>query len=251
MCESQPTGAVAPEETPSPLPNAPTGASPNETRIKRIDRLATRVDACAQMAESLWRAMATTYTCTPLEVESRVSGVSQLMYEILDEVGTDLFDLSGELSVERLNQRIARRLIQDFSFIEAGKWLREGVCPSCGKKELYTQREHPWELTCARFNKCGAKFKVEELYPELVGSVGDGVHTVPQGGEPEKEGERERCPHDDLSCPYHACLGDGCQYDFMLARNHGVAAFGEPWCLSDDADDAIRGGIRAKEGDHE
>jgi hypothetical protein len=57
--------------------------------------------------------------------------------------------------------------MRDFSFKEAGEWLRQGVCPQCGKKELYTNREHPWVLRCGRLNKCGAEFHVKELYPEL------------------------------------------------------------------------------------
>lgn len=67
-----------------------------------------------------------------------------------------------------LLREILPRLDRDFAFKHApGGWLRQGKCPSCGKKELYTHAEKPWVLRCGRLNKCGAEIHVKEQYPEL------------------------------------------------------------------------------------
>lgn len=64
---------------------------------------------------------------------------------------------------------IVRALLNDsvLQFKDCGTYLQEGVCPSCGKKELYVSKEKPWRIACNRQNNCGASFKVSELVPEL------------------------------------------------------------------------------------
>lgn len=68
-----------------------------------------------------------------------------------------------------LHRDLMPLLSRDFAFKDTGKgdYLQSGTCPSCGKKELYTHREHPWVIRCGRLNKCGAEFHVKELYPDL------------------------------------------------------------------------------------
>jgi Toprim-like len=48
-----------------------------------------------------------------------------------------------------------------------GKFLRQGVCPQCQKKELWTYAATPWVVKCARANKCGAEYHAKELYPDF------------------------------------------------------------------------------------
>ncbi|MDR1349727.1 MAG: toprim domain-containing protein [Zoogloeaceae bacterium] len=67
----------------------------------------------------------------------------------------------------KLYAALLPRLLADYAFKEAGDFLRQGVCPACGKKELFTSREHPWVLRCGRLNKCGQEFHIKELYPDL------------------------------------------------------------------------------------
>lgn len=67
----------------------------------------------------------------------------------------------------RLHADITARLGRDFMFKERGEWLRQGVCPSCNKKSVWTHAASPWLLRCERTNKCGAEFHVKELYPDL------------------------------------------------------------------------------------
>lgn len=45
--------------------------------------------------------------------------------------------------------------------------MREGVCPACGKKELYAYADSPWVLKCGRLNKCNYSVHVRDLYPDL------------------------------------------------------------------------------------
>uniref|UniRef100_A0A3B0MH21 Uncharacterized protein n=1 Tax=Arsenophonus endosymbiont of Trialeurodes vaporariorum TaxID=235567 RepID=A0A3B0MH21_9GAMM len=52
---------------------------------------------------------------------------------------------------------IISRLIADFHFKEQNGYLRQGVCPQCNKKELFTAIEKPFVLKCGRENKCGAE----------------------------------------------------------------------------------------------
>jgi len=59
-------------------------------------------------------------------------------------------------------------VLKDYGFKPSadGKWLNQGKCPACGKRELFTSAENPWVLRCGRANKCGQEFSVRDLYPE-------------------------------------------------------------------------------------
>lgn len=60
-----------------------------------------------------------------------------------------------------------RQRLDEFEFKERSGWLRQGTCPSCRKKELYTHAESPWVVRCGRLNNCGYEAHVKELYPDL------------------------------------------------------------------------------------
>lgn len=49
-----------------------------------------------------------------------------------------------------LQRRIDDRLNQLFNFKKVGDWYREGLCPQCGKKELFTHAETPRVVKCGR-----------------------------------------------------------------------------------------------------
>ncbi|HGC4884712.1 TPA: toprim domain-containing protein [Escherichia coli] len=80
----------------------------------------------------------------------------------------------------QLHQEITRRLLADFSFKEQGDWLRQGVCPDCQKKELYTYAISPWVLRCGRLNKCNAEIHIKEVYPDLFESWSDRYPPTPE-----------------------------------------------------------------------
>lgn len=67
----------------------------------------------------------------------------------------------------RLQETIIGKLIADYRFKENGEWLQQGKCPACNRRELFTRTESPWVLRCGRQNKCGAEFRIKELYPDL------------------------------------------------------------------------------------
>jgi hypothetical protein len=66
-----------------------------------------------------------------------------------------------------LHKSLSGLLARDYAFRPYGEWLREGKCPACAKKSVWTHAEHPWVLRCDRTNKCGAEWHVKDLYPDL------------------------------------------------------------------------------------
>ncbi|MGJ0489624.1 toprim domain-containing protein [Methylobacter sp.] len=66
-----------------------------------------------------------------------------------------------------LNPQIVNRLIHEFQFKTHGEHLREGICPSCGKKTLWTWVEKPGMVQCNRTNNCNWQATSKELFPDL------------------------------------------------------------------------------------
>lgn len=66
-----------------------------------------------------------------------------------------------------LNPKIVDRLIHEFQFRTHGEHLREGICPSCGKKTLWTWVEKPGMVQCNRTNNCNWQATSKELFPDL------------------------------------------------------------------------------------
>lgn len=64
---------------------------------------------------------------------------------------------------------IRDRLVADYGFkLKAGaKHMRQGVCPSCRHKSLWTFAETPWVVRCERLNNCGYEAHAKELYPDF------------------------------------------------------------------------------------
>lgn len=80
-----------------------------------------------------------------------------------------------------LYREILPRIERDFEFKKVnGGWMQGGKCPDCGKKELYTSKEHPWVLRCGRLEKCGAEIHIKEQYPELFENWGDRYQKTPE-----------------------------------------------------------------------
>ena len=66
-----------------------------------------------------------------------------------------------------LRADILQRLESDYGLKhKAGKYMRQGECPACKKKELYTFHDDPWMLLCGR-GKCGQVWHVKEIYEDL------------------------------------------------------------------------------------
>ncbi len=69
-----------------------------------------------------------------------------------------------------LHQIITQRLLADYGFKVKPSWLQHGICPACGKKELYTHADNPWVLRCGRLNHCAWEGHVKEIYADLFNS---------------------------------------------------------------------------------
>jgi hypothetical protein len=68
---------------------------------------------------------------------------------------------------QELRADILQRLQSDYGLKhKAGKYMREGECPACRKKELYAFHDAPWIIRCGR-GKCGQTWHVKEIYEDL------------------------------------------------------------------------------------
>ncbi|MDO4643455.1 MAG: toprim domain-containing protein [Cardiobacteriaceae bacterium] len=66
---------------------------------------------------------------------------------------------------EQQYERLLRSLIEDYDFKEVeGEYLNRGICPECGKRELFISKSNPWRLCCNRRNRCGFSASTFELY---------------------------------------------------------------------------------------
>lgn len=64
-------------------------------------------------------------------------------------------------------RQVISQLKRDYGFKEKGRFLQEGKCPACDKRELFTWADKPYVLRCGRENRCGETFAVKPLYPEI------------------------------------------------------------------------------------
>lgn len=79
-----------------------------------------------------------------------------------------------------INDQVITRLNRDYHFKQVGEWLREGICPQCNKKELYTHAHTPKVVKCGRLNKCGYEAHVKELYDDLYKDWSKSYQRTPQ-----------------------------------------------------------------------
>lgn len=70
---------------------------------------------------------------------------------------------------EDIRSQVLQRLESDFGLkLRAGtNYMRGGVCPACGKKELYARHDNPWQIRCGRPERCGHIEHVKEIYDDL------------------------------------------------------------------------------------
>ena len=104
---------------------------------------------------------------------------------------------------------IAQRLQADYSMKVAGKHLRQGLCPECSQKSLWTFAASPWVVRCERLNNCGYEAHARELYSDLFESWSDRVHKVE-----EAKPAAQRSP----TAVADAYLREGRGFDLALVR---------------------------------
>jgi len=70
---------------------------------------------------------------------------------------------------EDIRQQVLQRIERDYGLKHRSgtDFMRGGKCPTCGKKELYTNYLKPWMLRCGREAKCGREVAVKDVYEDL------------------------------------------------------------------------------------
>jgi hypothetical protein len=76
-------------------------------------------------------------------------------------------------NLEVLHSEIVRKLKDEYHFEQSGDYLNKGVCPDCGKKELFTKYDRPYYITCNRRSKCAYETTVKQLMPELFENINE------------------------------------------------------------------------------
>ncbi len=77
--------------------------------------------------------------------------------------------MNDNYTPEHVWQQVKQRLMDaPYTMKQRGANLREGICPSCGKKTLWAKyAEQPGVIYCDRNNNCGYTQNTKELFPDL------------------------------------------------------------------------------------
>ncbi len=80
-----------------------------------------------------------------------------------------------------INNQIVERLQRPpFNAKHRQDHLREGVCPSCGKKSLWTWYHSPAVVQCDRVNNCGYSAGSKDLFPDLFANLNKKYQPTPE-----------------------------------------------------------------------
>lgn len=79
-----------------------------------------------------------------------------------------------------IREEIVRRLIQDFDFKQREKYLQQGRCPKCKKREMYVSIEQPYLVKCGRENNCAHEIVTRTLYADLFDNWSERYESTPQ-----------------------------------------------------------------------
>ncbi|MBU4232788.1 MAG: toprim domain-containing protein [Desulfobacterales bacterium] len=70
--------------------------------------------------------------------------------------------------LERLADRLRSSEHKSPHFKDNGQSMSNLICPECGDKTAWAYTKAPWSINCNRLNKCGAKTKTLDLFPDLI-----------------------------------------------------------------------------------
>lgn len=73
------------------------------------------------------------------------------------------------MNADHIKNELINALINDrqIDFKKKGNELRDGICPSCGEKELFVRLDQPFRVQCRRYNKCNYSASTRSLYPDI------------------------------------------------------------------------------------
>ncbi len=61
----------------------------------------------------------------------------------------------------------ALKSLELFKFKNDGKYLKQGICPHCGKKELFSDATAPWLIKCNRIKECQFEIHLKDHAPDI------------------------------------------------------------------------------------
>lgn len=67
-----------------------------------------------------------------------------------------------------------------FEFKDTGQYLNKGICPECGKREVFVNKSDPRRLQCNRLNKCDWSETTRALYPHLFKQYSERYPATPE-----------------------------------------------------------------------
>lgn len=82
--------------------------------------------------------------------------------------------------MQDLNHEIVTRLIEQYQCKDRGEHLREGRCPSCEKKTIWTWKDKPGMVQCNRVNQCAWAATTKDLFPDLFENLNKRYQPTPE-----------------------------------------------------------------------
>jgi hypothetical protein len=79
--------------------------------------------------------------------------------------------MNESLFLERLADRLRASEFKGPRFKDNGQYMSNLICPECGDKTAWAYSKEPWSINCNRLNKCGARTKTLDLFPDLTRNI--------------------------------------------------------------------------------
>ena len=73
--------------------------------------------------------------------------------------------------LERLADRLRSSEYKGPRFKDNGQYMSNLICPECGDQTAWAYSKEPWSINCNRLNKCGARTKTLDLFPDLTRNI--------------------------------------------------------------------------------
>ena len=127
---------------------------------------------------------------------------------------------------ERLAERLRTSEYKGPRFKDNGQSMSNLICPACGDQTAWAYSKAPWSINCNRLNKCGARTKTLDLFPDLALNIEkDFSYTSGDPNRPATAYLNRRGLHDSLK---------GLNYRYM-ANLRGTGSGGVMFPISKDA----------------
>lgn len=79
--------------------------------------------------------------------------------------------MTSDALAQKIRERIGKSELWGPKSRESGGKFSGLICPDCGRPEAWAYSDRPFSINCNRKNKCGARTKTLELFPEVLGNI--------------------------------------------------------------------------------